>query len=484
MGNSVPKEALAKFEEFELENIEQRFDALSDKKGRMGEWYISKDAFLKGFFPEHPDLSVRLFRVFDSDRDGKINYQEFCLGLAMCCRGFSDEKLRFVFKMFDVDRSGMVTKNEMISMLAHSFFAADAMISASSGSEPRPKQDIDDVAKKIVDDAFKQCDKNHDGKLSYKEFMNWASTSDQVRLLLDNFESMLNPHANAIQGPTDVQHNMHVGYNANNGVFEVENIPNEWKKMFQQAGIKKSELRDPETAKLLMGMIVQHAGEPAPPPPPPPLYMAIYPYVAARADELALEAGDKVEVLDKNDDGWWVVKNVSTQESGLAPHNYLAEVPNAPPPPVAAPSVGATVTTQMAALDTGDALKAPETAAPAAPVMPPAAPKDTLAPKKVSPLGDTSDLLAQIRRGAPLEKPKVPEEAKKNDFRSNLLSSIKTNRLRPAAQHVQIKENLNEKENTSLCGLLAQAMDRRRTAMGTQSQQGAEVDDWSDSDWA
>lgn len=60
---------------------------------------------------------------------------------------------------------------------------------------------------------------------------------------------------------------------------KIRNIPPEWKKLFQQAGIRKSELRDKETAAMLMNIVGSTLGAAAPPippmmgnpPPPPPM---------------------------------------------------------------------------------------------------------------------------------------------------------------------------------------------------------------------
>jgi Wiskott-Aldrich syndrome protein len=101
--------------------------------------------------------------------------------------------------------------------------------------------------------------------------------------------------------PTNFRHQSHIGWDPSKG-FEVDNIPPDWKKLFQAAGIKKSELRDAETAKYVMGVLNEAiaaeeaggpptdnappvptgmapqppgpppmiGGGPAPPPPPPP----------------------------------------------------------------------------------------------------------------------------------------------------------------------------------------------------------------------
>eukprot|EP01119_Soliformovum_irregulare_P009743 TRINITY_DN2342_c0_g1_i1.p1 TRINITY_DN2342_c0_g1~~TRINITY_DN2342_c0_g1_i1.p1 ORF type:complete len:499 (+),score=132.95 TRINITY_DN2342_c0_g1_i1:34-1530(+) len=57
-----------------------------------------------------------------------------------------------------------------------------------------------------------------------------------------------------ISGPTNFQHNSGIGWTQEGG-FNIHNIPPEWRKVFQSAGIRKSELKDKETAEYLMNII-------------------------------------------------------------------------------------------------------------------------------------------------------------------------------------------------------------------------------------
>ncbi|KAL6072597.1 Wiscott-Aldrich syndrome protein [Balamuthia mandrillaris] len=77
-------------------------------------------------------------------------------------------------------------------------------------------------------------------------------------------------------GPTNFRHESHIGWDPVNG-FEINNIPPEWRKLFQAAGVKKSELRDGQTAKFIMDTVAEAtmglnptAGNHAAPPPPLP----------------------------------------------------------------------------------------------------------------------------------------------------------------------------------------------------------------------
>jgi len=71
-----------------------------------------------------------------------------------------------------------------------------------------------------------------------------------------------------IGGPTDFKHESHIGWDMENG-FDIRNIPPEWKKLFQAAGVKKSDLQDADTRKLIVNTINSSMTTPDAPPPPP-----------------------------------------------------------------------------------------------------------------------------------------------------------------------------------------------------------------------
>lgn len=74
-----------------------------------------------------------------------------------------------------------------------------------------------------------------------------------------------NPADVPISAPTNFTHAVHVGFDTKTGL-DVSQLPPEWRKLFQQAGVKKSELKNPETAAALLETVMA----PPPPPPPPP----------------------------------------------------------------------------------------------------------------------------------------------------------------------------------------------------------------------
>ncbi len=75
-----------------------------------------------------------------------------------------------------------------------------------------------------------------------------------------------------ISAPESFEHRSHVGWDQQSG-FDVENLPPEWKVLFKNAGLKRKDLKDAETAKFVMGHIAeqlsqeqsQQAAAPSPP---------------------------------------------------------------------------------------------------------------------------------------------------------------------------------------------------------------------------
>lgn len=93
-----------------------------------------------------------------------------------------------------------------------------------------------------------------------------------------------------LSGPTNFRHQGHVGW-SQDGKFEIRDIPPELKEIFKEAGIKKKDLKNEDTVKMVMGIVNDHqnssrgndgmitnngpptpqsGGGPPPPPPPPP----------------------------------------------------------------------------------------------------------------------------------------------------------------------------------------------------------------------
>jgi Ca2+-binding EF-hand superfamily protein len=107
------KIAAAKFDIDELHVLYQTWMDLADRSNGKG---IDKDTFLQ-YFPLMGLLGERLFAQFDLKRTGYIDFEEFIVGLSLICRGSQNEKIQFIFNMYDVSKDNTVSRQELTTLL-------------------------------------------------------------------------------------------------------------------------------------------------------------------------------------------------------------------------------------------------------------------------------------------------------------------------------------------------------------------------------
>lgn len=59
-----------------------------------------------------------MIAIFDEDGGGDVDFQEFVSGLsAFSSKGNKEEKYRFAFKVYDIDRDGYISNGELFIVL-------------------------------------------------------------------------------------------------------------------------------------------------------------------------------------------------------------------------------------------------------------------------------------------------------------------------------------------------------------------------------
>lgn len=83
-----------------------------------GSGTIEKDEFLQIPQIASNPLASRMFAILDEDGGGNVDFQEFVRGLsAFSSKGDREQKLRFAFKVYDIDRDGLISNGELFLVL-------------------------------------------------------------------------------------------------------------------------------------------------------------------------------------------------------------------------------------------------------------------------------------------------------------------------------------------------------------------------------
>jgi len=104
-------------------------------------------------------MEKHVFRIYDSNNDGYIDFSEFMLIFFIMSDGAPEEVLTKIFRVFDVNSDGTITQKEMTKLIKD-------MYGLLKSEDPNlAAKDL------IAKSAFAEMDKDEDGKVSTAEFI-------------------------------------------------------------------------------------------------------------------------------------------------------------------------------------------------------------------------------------------------------------------------------------------------------------------------
>lgn len=166
MGNAVttlePEEIqqlLKVFEPEEITRLLTRFQKMDLDKSRT---ISSTELQSVPAIQENP-LVQRVIDIFDEDQNGEVDFKEFIQGVSQfSVKGDKSSKLRFAFKIYDMDNDGFISNGELFQVLK--------MMVGSNLKDTQLQQ--------IVDKTILFADKDEDGKINFEEFCEVVGNTD------------------------------------------------------------------------------------------------------------------------------------------------------------------------------------------------------------------------------------------------------------------------------------------------------------------
>lgn len=100
-----------------------------------------------------------VFNTFDKDKDGVVTFADLLIGLATIVKGTTDEKLSWIFRFYDLNDDGCISKHELTITIS----AIYEMVN-SEGI-------VWSMVNRHVDRVFEKMDIDKDGVISREEFI-------------------------------------------------------------------------------------------------------------------------------------------------------------------------------------------------------------------------------------------------------------------------------------------------------------------------
>jgi len=127
-----------------------------------------------GFPDEDIDkLENHIFRMYDINNDGKVDFKEFMIVLTVISKGTPEENLEQIFRIFDVNNDGTISKKELHRLVKDLY--------SLMGKEDNPDQETE---KTLADGAFKEMDVDGDLKISKDEFVRACQANEKISSML------------------------------------------------------------------------------------------------------------------------------------------------------------------------------------------------------------------------------------------------------------------------------------------------------------
>ncbi|XP_077058053.1 Kv channel-interacting protein 4 isoform X7 [Siphateles boraxobius] len=174
-------EAQTRFSRKELQILYRGF------KNECPSGVVNEDTFKEiysQFFPQGDASTYAhfLFDAFDTDHNGSVSFEDFVMGLSILLRGTVQEKLNWAFNLYDINKDGYITKEEMLDIIK-SIYDMMGRSTYPTLKEETPRQHVEIF--------FQKMDKNRDGVVTIDEFIDSCQNDENIMRSMQLFENVI-----------------------------------------------------------------------------------------------------------------------------------------------------------------------------------------------------------------------------------------------------------------------------------------------------
>lgn len=140
------------------------------------------------FFPTGANLSSYsdyIFYAMDHQKTGTINFEDFATELSVLLLGSVEDRLRWIFKLYDLNQDGVLSKTEIKEVTASIY----DLMGHPTGEKQRSEEAEEVIASK-ADLAFQMLDVDSDGVVSLEDFLACCLEDQVITQSLSVMESV------------------------------------------------------------------------------------------------------------------------------------------------------------------------------------------------------------------------------------------------------------------------------------------------------
>merc|ERR1712156_740285 len=138
---------------------------------------ISRKSFhsmMKECYPgaDTEKLERHIFRMYDTNEDGHIDFREFMIVLYVMSNGSPEENLKQIFRVFDINNDGSISLKELQRIVKDLFHLINEKNADLASQEV------------LAESAFQEMDENQDGQITQEEFIEACMTQKKFSTIL------------------------------------------------------------------------------------------------------------------------------------------------------------------------------------------------------------------------------------------------------------------------------------------------------------